>query len=47
VQYIFNYPYKNKFDLLDAFVQNLNRKSIGSIIKKLLLFSEESIEEQK
>ena len=26
VQYIFNYQYKNKFDLLDAFIQNLNKK---------------------
>ena len=42
VQYIFDYPYKNKFDLLGAFVNNLNRKSMGSIINKLLLFSEES-----
>ena len=42
VQYIFDYPFKNKFDLLGAFVSNLNRKSMGSIINKLLLFSEES-----
>ena len=42
VQYIFDYPYKNKFDLLGAFVTNLTRKSMGSIINKLLLFSEES-----
>ena len=42
VQYIFDYPFKNKFDLLGAFVNNLNRKSMGSIINKLLLFSEES-----
>ena len=42
MQYIFDYPFKNKFDLLGAFVSNLNRKSMGSIINKLLLFSEES-----
>ncbi len=42
VKYILDYPFKNKFDLLDAFVQNLNKKSMGSIIIKLLLFSEES-----
>ena len=39
---MFDYPFKNKFDLLGAFVNNLNRKSMGSIINKLLLFSEES-----
>ena len=42
MQYIFDYPFKNKFDLLAAFVNNLNRKSMGSIIIKWLLFSEES-----
>jgi hypothetical protein len=42
VQYILDYPFKNNFDLLDAFVQNLNRKSMGSIINKLLLSSVEN-----
>ena len=41
VQYIFDYPYKNKFDILDALVNNLNRKSIGAIVTKLLLYIEE------
>ena len=44
VQYIFDYPFKNNFNLLDAFVQNLNRKSIGSIIKNLLLYYKEGIQ---
>ena len=41
VQYIFDYPYKDKFDVLGALVNNLNRKSMGSIVNKLLLFAEE------
>ena len=44
VQYIFNYPKKSKFDVLKAIVTNLNRKSMGSIVNKLLLFSDESNE---
>ena len=42
VQYIFDYPNKNKFDVLDALVKNLNRKSMGSIVNKLLLFQDDS-----
>ena len=42
VQYIFDYPKKSKFDLLNAIVTHLNRKSMGSIVNKLLLFSDES-----
>ena len=42
VNYIFDYPYKSKFDVLDAIVTNLNRKSMGSIVNKLLLFTDES-----
>ena len=42
VQYIFDYPNKKKFDVLDALVKNLNRKSMGSIINKLLLFQDDS-----
>ena len=44
VQYIFDYPKKSKFDVLDSIVINLNRKSMGSIVNKLLLFSDEGIE---
>ena len=43
VQYIFDYPKKSKFDVLDSIVVNLNRKSMGSIVNKLLLFSDEGI----
>ena len=35
---------KSKFDVLDSIVVNLNRKSMGSIVNKLLLFSDEGIE---
>ena len=44
VQYIFDYPKKSKFDVLDSIVVNLNRKSMGSIVNKLLLFSDEGID---
>ena len=44
VQYIFDYPKKSKFDVLDSIVINLNRKSMGSIVNKLLLFSDEGID---
>ena len=44
VQYIFDYPRKNKFDVLNAIVNNLNRKSMGTIVNKLLLFSDETNE---
>lgn len=41
VQYIFDYPKKDEYDLLDLFVTNMNRKSMCEIIKKLLLFKED------
>ena len=42
VQYFFDYPKKNEFDILDLFVKNMNRKSMGEIINKLLLFNEDT-----
>ena len=47
VQYIFDYPKKSKFDVLDSIVVNLNRKSMGSIVNKLLLFSDEGVDLNK
>ena len=44
VQYIFDYPYKSKFDILDVIVKNLNRKSMGAIVNKLLLFFDDTID---
>ena len=44
VQYIFDYPKKKEFNILDALVVNLNRKSMGSIVNKLLLFADEGNE---
>ena len=41
VQYLFDYPKKDGYDLLDLFVINMNRKSMCEIIKKLLLFKED------
>ena len=43
VQYIFDYPKKDEFDVLELLVEHLNRKSMGQIVNKLLLFSEEQI----
>ena len=37
VQYIFDYPKKKELDVLDLLVKNMNRKSMGEIISKLLL----------
>ena len=41
VKYLFDYPRKSQFDVLGAIVSNLNRKSMGSIVNKLLLFTDE------
>ena len=45
VQYIFDYPKKNEFDVLGLLVKNMKRKSMGEIINKLLLFQEEGAED--
>ena len=41
VQYLFDYPKKEEFDVLGLLVKNMNRKSICNIIQKLLLFDED------
>ena len=38
IPYLLDYPLKNKFDIIDLLVQNMNRKSIAKIVIKLLLF---------
>ena len=45
VQYLFDYPKKNEFDVLGLMVKNMRRKSMGEIINKLLLFQDDSGEE--
>ena len=42
VKYLFDYPKKKDFDVLDSLIKNMNRKCMGEIIKKLLLFNEEN-----
>ena len=41
VQYLFDYPKKNEFDVLGAIIKNMKRKSMGELVNKLLLFQEE------
>ena len=41
VQYIFDYPKKNEFDVLGLIIKNMKRKSMGELVNKLLLFQEE------
>ena len=45
VQYLFDYPKKNEFDVLGLIVKNMKRKSMGEIVNKLLLFQEEGGED--
>ena len=45
VPYIFDYPKKTEFDVLNLLVKNMNRKSMGEIINKLLLFQDETMED--
>ena len=44
VLYIYDYPKKDELDILELLVKNMNRKSMGEIINKLLLFQEETDE---
>ena len=45
IQYLFDYPKKNEFDVLGLMVKNMRRKSMGEIINKLLLFQDDSGDE--
>ena len=43
VSYLYDYPKKNEFDILDLFIKHMNRKSMCNIINKLLIFEDELI----
>ena len=45
VQYLFDYPKKNEFDVLGLIIKNMKRKSMGELVNKLLLFQEEGGED--
>lgn len=47
VNYIFNYPNKTSFDILDLMVKKITNKSIEKIINKLLLFTSNEETEDK
>ena len=44
VQYLYDYPKKDEFDVLGLLVKNMNRKSMCNIIQKLLLFEEDLVQ---
>ena len=43
IQYLFDYPKKDEFDVLNILVENMNRKSMCDIVKKLITFENDSI----
>ena len=43
IDYLFDYPKKEEFDILDIFVKHMNRKSMCDIVRKLLTFEDESM----
>ena len=43
VQYLFDYPKKDEFDILGLFIKHMNRKSMCDIIYRLLTFEDEFI----
>ena len=43
VQYLFDYPKKDEFDILGLFIKHMNRKSMCDIIHRLLTFEDEFI----
>ena len=42
IQYLFDYPKKNEFDVLGLIIKNMKRKSMGELVNKLLLFQDSS-----
>ena len=44
VQYLYDYPKKDEFDVLGLLVKNMNRKSMCNIIQKLLLFDDDLVQ---
>ena len=50
VEYLYDYPKKDEFDILGSLVKNMNRRSMCNIIQKLLLFDDyltSNIEDKK
>ena len=50
IDYLFDYPNKDKLDILNLLIKNMYRKSMCNIIQKLLLFDDEfniNIEDKK
>ena len=45
VQYLFDYPKKNEFDVLGLIIKNMKRKSMGELVNKLLLFQDEGVDD--
>ena len=43
IEYLYNYPKKDEFDVLGLFIKHMNRKSMCNIIHKLLIFEDEFI----
>ena len=41
VQYLYDFPKKDKFNVLNIFVNHMNRKSMCDIVRKLLTFEDE------
>ena len=41
VKYLYDYPKKDEFDILNIFVKHMNRKSMCDIIRKLITFEDE------
>ena len=44
VQYLYDFPKKDEFDVLNIFVKNMNMKSMCDIIRKLLTFEDDFIQ---
>ena len=43
IEYLYDYPKKDEFDVLGLFIKHMNRKSMCNIIHKLLIFEDEFI----
>ena len=43
VQYLLDYPKKEEFDITTLLIKHMNRKSMGNIVQKLLMFDDELI----
>ena len=43
IEYLYDYPKKDEFDIIGLFIKHMNRKSMCNIIHKLLIFEDEFI----